>query len=99
MKTTEFVKAGTVCVDSGQILLIDPCHIKESFSNGVGSRDLNYDRVCRVTLRGAGCGEVGGLAFATSSGYGDGVYPVYVARAGGRIASVRIDFIEEGGAA
>jgi len=93
----KFVKSGEVSVDSGQILLIDPCYIEESFPDGtgVGPHDLNYKGVCRVTLGNSGCGEVGGLAFATSSGYGDGVYPVYVARRGGRIMSIRIDFGSE----
>jgi len=91
----KFVKSGEVSVDSGQILLIDPSYITESFPNGVGYRALNFNHVCRVTLRDSGCGGVAGLGFATSSGYGDGVYPVYVARSGGRIASIRIDFITE----
>lgn len=93
----KFVKSGEVSVDSGQILLIDPCYINESFPNGAASKDdgLTYRGVCRATLKSSGCGEVGGLGFATSSGYGDGVYPVYVARRGGRIASIRIDFITE----
>jgi len=93
----KFVKSGEVCVDSGQILLIDPCYIDESFPKGVGvgEHDLTYKGVCRVTLRDSGCGQVAGLGFATSSGYGDGVYPVYVARREGRIVSIRIDFMTE----
>jgi hypothetical protein len=41
------------------------------------------------------CGVFAKIAFATSSGYGDGLYPVYVKRApDGRIAEVKIKFIE-----
>jgi|LauGreDrversion4_2_1035121.scaffolds.fasta_scaffold02209_15 hypothetical protein len=90
-----FQLAGKIPVDSGQIMLIDPCYIKNDFpSEHNDAPDLNYAGACKVTLRAEGCGVFGNLAFATSSGYGDGLYPVYVKRTNdGRIAEVKIKFI------
>jgi|TARA_B100000902_G_scaffold131371_1_gene130226 hypothetical protein len=78
-------------VDSGQILLIDPCYVyKDEFDpdNPTGG---DYDECCRITLsEGAGQTELG---VVTSSGYGDGVYPVYAEKDGnGRVKQVTILF-------
>ena len=74
-------------VDSGQILLIDPCYVyKDEYGSGG-----DYDECCRITLsEGAGQTELG---VVTSSGYGDGVYPVYAEKDGnGRVKQVTILF-------
>ena len=79
-------------VDSGQILLIDPCYVyKDEFDpdNPTGG---DYDQCCRITLSDDGAGQTD-LGVVTSSGYGDGVYPVYATKdANGRIVSVTIEF-------
>ena len=62
---------------------------------------MSYSGACNATLSGEGFGfltnKVGNysinLAFVTSSGHGDGVYPVYIKRDNGRIAEVKIKFL------
>jgi len=74
-------------VDSGQILLIDPCYVyKDEYGSGG-----DYDQCCQITLsEGAGQTDLG---VVTSSGYGDGVYPVYAQKdSNGRIKQVTITF-------
>jgi len=79
-------------VDSGQILLIDPCYVyKDDFTGGDTPTGGDYDECCRITLsEGAGQTQLG---VVTSSGYGDGVYPVYAQKDGnGRVKQVTIVF-------
>lgn len=87
---------GTVSVDSGQILLIDPCYITKDFEGeydeSVAKTELNYAACCNVTCDDLSVGEVGTLGVVTRSGYGDGMYPVYATRRAGRIVGIRIDF-------
>jgi hypothetical protein len=97
----EYTKVGSIPVDSGQIMLVDPCYIKQDFESEYDAvPGLNYAGACKQTLGKGGCGGFGNehcstIAFATRTAYGDGNYPVYVKRAkDGRILSVRIDFEE-----
>lgn len=80
---------GTCGVDSGQILLIDPGYI-----NSMWDKDGSYEEVCRVSLGTDQAGPVHSLlATVTSTGWGDGLYPVYAEYREDRIASVTIEFI------
>jgi hypothetical protein len=94
--STGYKREGSIPVDSGQIMLIDPCYIKKDFESDDAPAGLNYAGACNVTLSDKRCGRFGGpalLAFATSTAHGDGCYPVYVKRdAKGRVISVRVDF-------
>lgn len=86
-------------VDSGQILLTDPCYIESHWDGTEGGRfeTVTYSEVCEVTLdekRGGECPTFPGVAVSTM--WGDGVYPVYAERdAAGRIRSVTIVFDDE----
>jgi hypothetical protein len=99
--TGEWKLVGTLGVDSGQMMLCDPCYIKKDFANEYGEtnqKDMTYSGACNATLGNDGFGFLTNtngykLAFACSSGYGDGVYPVYIKRDGGRIAEMKIVFI------
>jgi hypothetical protein len=99
--TGEWELVGTLGVDSGQMMLCDPCYIKKDFANEyveTNQKDMTYSGACEATLSNAGFGFLSNtygvkVAFATSSGYGDGVYPVYIKRYGGRIAEMKIVFI------
>ena len=97
-KTTRIIKPNTfqleghISVDSGQVMLIDPCYIKGDFDTDP-VKGLNYAGACGVTLSKHRCGEFGGLAFATSTYYGDGEYPVFVKRdESGGITEIKIKF-------
>lgn len=97
---SEWELVGTLGVDSGQMMLCDPCYIKKDFANEYGEQGnpVSYSGACDATLGNDGFGfltDTNGykLAFACSSGYGDGSYPVYIKRDGGRIAEMKIVFI------
>ena len=88
------VNIGTVSVDSGQLLLVDPCYLdKRQFEDlyaecckATGDEknpDKNFDQVFDT------------LALCTSTGYGDGEYPVYAKIEHGRIMKVVINFEDE----
>lgn len=90
--------AGYCGVDSGQIMVIDPCY---AFMDEYADTSGNYRNVCNVSLGDDGYGEFplpangyhGSIGVVTSSGYGDGNYPVYVdVSSDGRVASLRIVF-------
>jgi len=69
MKTVEI---GKVSVDSGQIMIADPCYL-DSLS------DDYYENVCAATEQGAGNAKMFthfGMAVVTRTAYGDGLYPV-----------------------
>lgn len=93
-KPNDFHLEGYIPVDSGQVMLIDPCYIKSDFESEFDAEpSLNYAGACKVTLSKNRCGEFGGLAFATSTLHGDGSYPVYVKRdKDGGILEVKIKF-------
>lgn len=96
---------GTVPVDSGQIIVIDPCYLDRWHENPVRralrivtrrqirfADRLDYSAVCTVTLSRQGCGQVG-PAVATSTGYGDGEYLAAVERnEEGRIMRLIVEF-------
>lgn len=97
---SEWELVGTLGVDSGQMMLCDPCYIRKDFDNeyGEGGDPMSYSGACNATLSNQGFGFLTNtnsynLAFACSSGYGDGVYPVYIKRDGDHIAEMKIVFI------
>lgn len=100
-------KIGTVDVDSGILMLGDPCYIKDGFESkfkpGEGwVRDSdaqgfgpNYDGAGNAALRDhyQMNHENGhaGFAVAFNTAYGDGTYPVYAEIRDGRVQSVTVD--------
>tara|TARA_R100001530_G_scaffold31762_1_gene24981 strand:+ start:624 stop:917 length:294 start_codon:yes stop_codon:yes gene_type:complete len=84
--------AGHCSVDSGQIMVIDPCY---AFQGGA-----NYEAICEVSLADTfgefplpDNGYIGNVGVVTSSGYGDGYYPVYVQVNGdNRVVALHIVF-------
>lgn len=92
--------AGSFGVDSGQAMVGDPCYLKDWDNNDNDSwdpqsryGDYSYQGACGVTLKD-NYGELGvANAVVFSTGYGDGVYPVYVKlNNDGRVSMVIIDF-------
>jgi len=108
MKAEDEKLIGHVCVDSGQLILTDPCYLKEwkaneyvAISPHVGYRpDYTYVGACNATCSKERAGQLANalgapLAVAFSTGYGDGTYPVYATYEDGRVLSVRVDFADE----
>lgn len=112
MRTQQRELVGHCAVDSGQIMLTDPCYVKhfideieigQGFDANLtpinGSYPYTYNGACSATCSDNMTGQLGlnfPEAVTISSGYGDGVYPVYVTRASdGRIATATIVFIDD----
>lgn len=103
MSDVKTIRIGKVCVDSGQIMIVDPCYLSDWKANEFDSEkgaenpsgEFSYDGACRETLYSInGGGEIGnGRAVAVGTAYGDGEYPV-TARvdSDGRILSITVKF-------
>lgn len=92
-RTETTVLIGSVAVDSGQLMLCDPCYIggegwddatfAPSSPNEAGTYPHSYNGACGATLSDKGYGQLAfsaghaGAGVAFSSGLGDGFYPVY----------------------
>jgi hypothetical protein len=93
--------AGSFAVDSGQAIVGDPCYLDEwkkwedgtPFDHEAKKGEYGYLGASGVTLAD-NFGQLGGAsAVAFSTGYGDGLYPVYVKlNDDGRVGMVIIDF-------
>ena len=100
MKTTKskWVQVGEFGVDSGQVLITDPCYLRSwvdnDFKEQTESRSYSYEGACNATLSEEMAGKIGTMedGVAISTGYGDGVYPVYVLYKDGRVKEVKIKF-------
>ncbi len=77
---TRKAKLGVVGVDSGQLVVIDPCCIEDICRDGV---QAFYKAACGVRANVYQGGQVNyahgdaGLAVAFASGFGDGTYEVF----------------------
>jgi hypothetical protein len=97
---TDLVYAGSFGVDSGQAMVGDPCYLDNWDTNKNEEWNLegkvgqySYQGASATTLE-SNYGTVGfHNAVVFSTGYGDGVYPVYVQmNEDGRVSKVVIDF-------
>ena len=123
---------GHVCVDSGQIMVVDPCYVKgwkdgdafpginlsrqdergdieersAAYLAGKYTPQNDYESACLATMSEQRAGPCFGdtpqqaSAVATSSGFGDGTYPVYIQYSaegawGKRVAALTVVFIPE----
>lgn len=97
---------GYVGVDSGQMLLCDPCYIDSLWSKRDVPNDFrdlskfegefNYLGSAQATLSDKKAGILGlSVGAVCSTGWGDGIYPVYVTYEGNRISEMRIVFISD----
>jgi hypothetical protein len=96
---------GHIGVDSGQMLLCDPCYIdsmwkKKDVPNFNDLSDFegefNYLGAAHATLSEKSVGILdNGIGAVCSTGWGDGSYPVYVTYEGNRISEMRIVFMSE----
>jgi hypothetical protein len=85
-------KVGHIPVDSAQVVIIDPCYINKD------NIERMYNHASDVTLSktlGETFPNLEGtlnLGFATSTGSGDGYYPVYAQFEGKRVSAIKITF-------
>ena len=97
---------GHVSVDSGQVMIVDPCYVLDGEYDVAPEHDPSdhkqcaYGHPCAVTLSDKRHGEFFakgfGTAVASSSGYGDGNYPVYaVKNEDGRVVELTIYFDDD----
>src|SRR3990172_506254 len=76
------VLLGEVGIDSGQLLLINPCYIDGEEELDDLGKSGTYEECSRLTLSGQG-GQLNyrlghpGLGVVSRTGRGDGLYPVY----------------------
>ena len=96
---------GHVSVDSGQVMIIAPCYVLDGEHDDAPSylpsdgKVARYGHPCAVTLSDERHGEFPAKGYATaiasSSGYGDGNYPVYARKNDeGRVVELTIYFDE-----
>ena len=81
------INLGHVAVDSGQLMITDPCRIdehwkKEDYEAKSKPTAFSYNDVCHKTLEGTTSSNFPnsksqGLAIHCSSGFGDGLYQVW----------------------
>lgn len=97
---------GHVWVDSGQMMLGDPCYLSDWQGQTVAfdrPGEYSYAGACTATTSNELAGIIGtdqrgsaeGMAAVFSTGYGDGTYPVEVTYRDGRVMSVTIVFDQE----
>lgn len=93
-------KAGYFSVDSGQAMVGDPCYLdnwdtnkNEEFNVDGKEGEFSYFGACATTLTDS-FGQLGNsTAVVFQTGYGDGLYPVYVKlNDDNRVSMVVIDF-------
>jgi hypothetical protein len=98
--TEGLVLAGHFAVDSGQAMVGDPCYL-DDWDTNKGDEWKLEGKVGQYSYQGASAttlannfGELGiSTAVVFSTGYGDGLYPVYVQmNEDGRVSKVVIDF-------
>lgn len=103
--SNKLVLIGQFAVDSGQAIIGDPCYLDEwkpwnseedNFEDHpLHKGEYGYLGACNATL-GKGFGSLGTSAVAFSTGYGDGLYPVYAhINEEGRVGLVVVDFTGE----
>jgi hypothetical protein len=79
---------GQVGVDSGMLMITDPCYVKEATTD-------KCEEIYKVTENELNSGQIlNGLGFALQTGYGDGIYEVTAKRdEKGRIIKVEINLV------
>ena len=91
---------GNITVDSGQIIVVDPCYLKDYKANDYVKKentDFSYNNICHLTMQNKHQLKQGDwdFAIASNTGYGDGSYPVYAVKdKEGTVKKIIIEFIK-----
>jgi len=86
-KVGDFTPHGSVGVDSGQMSITDA-----EIATDCG--ESLYDEVCQLTLEVKGWGLMKNGIFS-STGYGDGRYPVSIITEDGSVTAIQVKFLDE----
>jgi hypothetical protein len=89
---------GHCAVDSGQLMLIDPCYIIASENDSEeykASHHVTYEEVIEAWGTKKMFVDDFHLGVITRTGWGDGFYPVYADIVGNRVKSVTVEFMDE----
>lgn len=92
-KKNERVLAGHVGVDAGLMWIGDPCYV---MGDGASHRVSSWSEFCdKLDFNQGFQSPLGdGAGVVTSTGWGDGYYPVYVTFGEeGRVAKVEVEFM------
>lgn len=100
---TKWKQVGVIGVDAGLCWIGDPCYLKSGelpwedwhkFCDKI--YDLENGKDQGVTQFNYELGHPG-LGVLTTTGYGDGIYPVYAKFKDSRVVQIKIDFEHEAG--
>tara|TARA_R110001599_G_scaffold12873_1_gene59834 strand:- start:79 stop:585 length:507 start_codon:yes stop_codon:yes gene_type:complete len=107
LHNSDIILIGHCPVDSGQIMITDPCYldkwIDNDYENEVDFHEFSYNTACHLTNT-FDFSELpkltyrkGGSAVVSRTGWGDGNYPVYakICPETKRVMELKIIFIEE----
>jgi len=90
---------GHVGVDSGQLIITDPCYLdswkSDEFDSADAPLNYSYSGACAATLGKNGGAEIGSGAqgVASRTAYGDGCYPVFqIIGDDGTVEGLFVDF-------
>lgn len=99
MAQTGWKLVGYCPVDSGQLMVSDPCYLNDWKDNDFtgddeGKNDFSYSSACSVTLRNKAGQLVNShnqpISVVTETTYGDGMFPVYVLFENGQPQEIRV---------
>ena len=99
---------GDFGVDSGQAGVFDAASYRDdAYAAGITTPEVDfnlpghdlegdawYEKMCKFTLANDGWGTYAAGA-VSSSGYGDGMYPVYSAEVDGKVVALQLVFIDQ----
>lgn len=102
----QWKKIGECAVDSGQIIIVDPCYVlPDKTESLLTEQDYTYDKLLKLREKDSFRSQtdeivfsgIAGTGIRVDSGIGDGSYDVYARFVddpdwGHRVAEVRIDF-------
>ena len=106
---SEWELVGTCGVDSGQIIVVDPCYVisdesdldKFKESGDYNDVDATYEELLKERdKKGSNLTDAFKFGIVTNTGFGDGEYKVYIKKEdqgawGNRVAELKIVFIED----
>ena len=95
-ESDKFTRIADIGVDAGMVWIGDPCYIIGN-QDGLSPDALSsWDTFCDWACERDNTRAFRNLGVVASSGYGDGLYPVYARMTkDGRVAELRVVFVPE----